>query len=284
MKLTKTFLLLITGLFITMPDVKGQCVSDTTTIYSYTYGDSNYEIVKENKTWVEASACAVERGGKLAEISTQEEQDTLFYHINQAGIIADSTVAPDGGNASYLWLGGNDITEEGKWVWNGNNNSNFTQFWQGTTTGNVVDGLFNNWGNEPDDWNGQDGLGIAFTNWPLGVAGQWNDVDETNKLYYIIEYYHGTTSITESSKKYSNFTFYPNPGIDKITIVIGNDFQITQSTSLGIYDISGKLLLKNSVTTSKFEVDIAGFPTGAYVIALESENEKIAPQKLSVVR
>ena len=31
-------------------------------------------------------------------------------------------------------------------------------------------------------------LGIALNDWPLGVAGQWNDVDIDNSLYYIIEY------------------------------------------------------------------------------------------------
>jgi hypothetical protein len=32
------------------------------------------------------------------------EQDTLFYYLNQTGIVAANTKAPGGGNASYVWL------------------------------------------------------------------------------------------------------------------------------------------------------------------------------------
>ena len=164
-------------------------VSVESTIVEFTYNGKNYEIVKENKTWVASAAFASERGGFLAEINDLAEQNAIFNELGSASIIASNTVAPDGGNASYVWIGGNDITTEGNWFWDGNNDGTGNQFWMGTQSGSPINSLYNNWGNEPDDFgSGQDGLGLALTDWPLGVAGQWNDVAQDNELYFLIEF------------------------------------------------------------------------------------------------
>lgn len=134
--------LLVTGL------VQAQCTPDTANIYSFTYDQSRYEIIKEKLNWRDAAACAVNRGGKLAEIDDQNEQNAIFQNVNNAGILAANTVAPDGGGASYLWIGGNDFLIEGRWVWDGGNSGSSVQFWQGTQTGNAVGGRYNNWGND----------------------------------------------------------------------------------------------------------------------------------------
>ena len=64
----------------------------------------------------------------------------------------------------------------------------FDQFWLGTKSGSSVDGLYNNWGNEPDNYgSGQDALGLALTYWPYGLAGQWNDISQSNSLYFVVE-------------------------------------------------------------------------------------------------
>ncbi len=165
-----------------------QCAS-ATNIYTFTYNGSTYEVVRENKSWIDAAACAVARGGYLAEINDMAEQNAIYTELSSnASIVTGNTIAPDGGGASYVWIGANDLGTEGVWIWDGDNNTTGPQFWQGTTSGNAVGGLYNNWGNEPDNFNNnQDAAGIALTNWPLGVAGEWNDVDHTNTLYYIIE-------------------------------------------------------------------------------------------------
>ena len=62
---------------------------------------------------------------------------------------------------------------------------------------------FCNWGrdtnegqHEPDNWdNNQDATAIAITEWPLGSgnlgqASQWNDLIDSEELYYIIEIEH----------------------------------------------------------------------------------------------
>ena len=180
----------------------GSACANSANIYSFTYGGKSYEVIRENKNWKDASACAVSRGGALVEINDAAEQTEIFTQLSDnANIDLHNTVAPDGGGGSYVWLGGNDLSREGEWVWDGNNDNNSTQFWQGTSTGNAVAGLYNNWGTEPDDWNGQDGLALALTQWPVvggdrGSAGQWNDVAHTNTLYYVIEYPITTKKIT----------------------------------------------------------------------------------------
>lgn len=156
---------------------------------SFTYNNKKYAIILDNKTWVEAATFAVSKKAYLTHINSQKEQEAIYKAIEAEKITASNTVAPDGGGASYLWIGGNDIAEEGKWIWDGDNDENGTQFWQGKKDGSSVDGAYENWGKEPDDYgSGQDALGIAITNWPLGQKSQWNDIKKTNKLYFVIEY------------------------------------------------------------------------------------------------
>lgn len=187
-----------------------QCV-ETSVVHSFTYDGRIYEIIKENKSWADAAACAVERGGYLAEVNSSEEQEAIFEQILVLQIDPEDTKAPDG-YSSYVWLGGNDIVDEGKWIWNGNNDAVSVQFWQGTVTGSAVGGLYNNWGNEPDNsasGTGQDALGLAIIDWPLGNAGQWNDVKHTNELYFIVEY--NTLVLGADTVELSLTTVYPNP-------------------------------------------------------------------------
>ncbi|MGH1384746.1 DUF5018 domain-containing protein [Kordia sp.] len=164
-------------------------------IYTFQYNGKTYELVRENKTWANAAACAVDRGGYLAEINDAAENTAIFNELmNNAGISLNNTVSNSGGAASYVFLGANDIASEGVWVWNGNNDASTTQFWQGDANGSAVGGLYNNWGTEPDNFAGnQDALGIGLNVWPqptggLGVAGQWNDIPASDALYYLIEF------------------------------------------------------------------------------------------------
>lgn len=50
-------------------------------VYTFTYEGHTYEIIKSLKSWADAAACAVERGGYLVEISSQAEQDTVYQYI-----------------------------------------------------------------------------------------------------------------------------------------------------------------------------------------------------------
>ena len=85
------------------------------------------------------------------------------------------------GGGAYLWIGGNDFANEGNWTWDGKNEGNGTQFWDGNgSTGTLVPGQFENWGLnvdlngdfvEPDDFQpGQDALAISLDGWLYGYS------------------------------------------------------------------------------------------------------------------
>ena len=91
-----------------------QACTDTNAIYTFEYDGKNYAIVKDGITWNDATNCTNELGGTLAHIDSQAEQNAIWAEIPNANINNSSTTATDDGNASYLWLGGSDATDEGK--------------------------------------------------------------------------------------------------------------------------------------------------------------------------
>lgn len=257
--------------------VLGQC-ANSSNIYSFVYNGKTYEIIKENKTWADAASCAVERGGILTEINDVSEQNAIYTELisTNANITINNTVAPDGGGGSYVWIGGNDITTEGNWVWDGNNDSNSTQFWMGTSTGSSVGGLYNNWGNEPDDYGGQDALGLSLNGWPLGLASEWNDVNHANTLYYVIE--HPTTLGVEDVEFRNKVKLYPNPVIDFLTI----ETDKTYLANIVIFNSLGQKLriidLEKNVTSKA--IDLSNLNNGVYFIKISSRKGKSTIKKI----
>ena len=166
--------------------------------FQFIFNDHTYQVITTSSSWEAASAAARSKTvngvqGYLAHIDNLQENTAIFDQL-MANISSNdfgNTSSPDGGGAAYVWIGANDISTEGTWVWVDDG----TQFWQGDKNGSPVDGRFNNWsgGNEPDNWNMQDAAGIALTEFPLdipswGVQSEWNDVNINNNLYYVIEF------------------------------------------------------------------------------------------------
>ncbi len=263
-------ILLIVLTIIVSNQINAQNCASPDNIYHFVYNNKSYEIVKQNKTWTDAAACAVERGGYLAEIDDEDEQNQLYHHVkNVAGINPVNTIAPDGGGASYIWLGGNDIAEEGKWIWDGNNDGDGPQFWQGTTSGVPVGGLYNNWGNEPDNWSNQDGLGLAITDWPLGTSGQWNDVDDGNDLYFIIEY-DEVLGVNESLED-EGFIMNPNPAKDLVMLKTSESSCIIKNITV-INSAGSKVLIKDFPNNTKNHVfSLQQFDPGMYIVQVTTE-------------
>lgn len=158
--------------------------------YEFTFGDHSYSIVFENLNWESAAAYASERDGYLTEINSKEEQDTIQQVLLTLTNYYDQTTASDGGDYTHFWIGANDLSDEGAWVWDGNNdNVDVNQFWQGAQDGSSVNDLYNNWGNEPSNGaGGQHAAGIVPVGWTNGDAGTWNDVKESNELFFIVEF------------------------------------------------------------------------------------------------
>ena len=168
------------------------------------FNGHRYKIIKTALSWGDASAAAQSDNGYLANIGSIEENHEIYSRLNR--YIAESeynnTSSTNGGNAAYVWIGASDSDSEGDWIWVNNGQ----QFWTGLNANNggtPIAGQYNNWGHhsgndgaqmEPDNsGNQQDHAAIALTEWQLGSgnlgqASQWNDLNEANLLYYIIEY------------------------------------------------------------------------------------------------
>lgn len=268
---------------------KGQTVSQNN-IHSFEHQGKRYQIITEMKTWIEATEYATNQGGYLAEINNQEEQDAIYNALqnNIPDFSINPPIAQDGGGASYAWIGGNDIQQEGSWVWNGNNNENKTPFWQGGKRGDAIDNQYSNWGttygeqNEPDNYlNNQDGVAIALNNWPQGIgswplgnAGQWNDLAITNKLYFVIEY-----PITTINHKLSNnsIILYPNPTRNYVTIQnTKKDWQ-----KITIYTITGETLLTQKTKEEEtIKINLSNYPKGIYIIECINNKGEIKKNKI----
>ena len=185
-----------------------ECASSIN-IHPFTNGSSNYELVKEKKTWAHAAACAVERGGFLVQIDSSAEQSAVYNAILASGVSSNYNDLDDGGGVSYIWIGATDSKTEGKWLWDGTNSGFGFNFWNGqgdagNDTGAAVQGSYVNWGRtgtnsgtfmEPDNYdNSQDAAAIGLGQWPSGAPfvygnpGQWNDINTANTNYYIIEF------------------------------------------------------------------------------------------------
>lgn len=174
--------------------------------YKFTFNGKKYEIVKEKKTWRDAAMFAYSRNGHLVEIEDQAEQLAIYDAILKSGISPTYTEARDGGDVAYIWIGATDRRHEGNWVWNGANTGKGKAFWNGEGlhgkgNGEAVNNAYENWGrassakpNEPDNSGGkQNAAAIGLAPWPknsgeLGKAGEWNDINEYNQLYFIVEY------------------------------------------------------------------------------------------------
>jgi len=258
----------------------GSDCTNLSNIYAFNYDGRTYEVVKEAKNWEDAAACAVQRGGKLARINDAAEQSAIWNELNNnASIDLTNTVASNGGGASYVWIGGNDLASEGTWIWDGDNDGIGEQFWNGDTNGNPVGGLYSNWGNEPDNSGNQDALAIALTQWPinsgsLGSAGQWNDLKADDSLYFIIEY---PTIVSIKDADLNNVQLYPNP-VNDILNVSGNSriHNILLINSLG----QTMRNIKVAEETKNFQIDFSEIKSGIYFVRILFENGNFITKKV----
>jgi hypothetical protein len=250
----------------------------------FNYNGHSYKIIKELKNFSNAAICAVADGGYLVEIDDAAEQNAIYSAIQSATISSTYHAVGDGGGTSYIWIGASDITTEGTWLWDGDNNGVGTNFWNGqgqagTGMGSAVASAYNNWGqtngsgsnNEPDDYNSnQDAGAIALTGWPsggtaYGTPGQWNDIDKTNTLYYIIEYNSISSGINTLLERDNAVIAYPNPVSNQLTLE-GGFIAISLLNSDG-RRINVAIQSFNSLTT----IDISHLANGVYFLKCTDE-------------
>lgn len=294
MKHTCTLFLIVYFLVFSF-GAKAQC-ADPANIFSFLYDGRTYEIVKEFRTWEGAAACAKDRGGYLVEINTQTEQYAMYEAIiGGAGIASNYTTVADGGGIAYLWIGATDKYNEGTWVWDGIDANSGDTFWtgqgsNGTGGGSAVGGAYINWGgfstgtpNEPDDFSGQDAAAIALAGWPsgtnsLGSAGEWNDININNGIYYIIEY-DANMGIRDYRKDNSKFLIYPSPVKDYLHIEIKK--ANTTITEICIYNPLGELVMTEKFKNSSLcRLDLHELNSGLYFARILMANGESSTRKI----
>ncbi len=126
----------------------------------------SYVICRDNEYWEAAQDACAQMGAHLAAVDDLEENGRLIKLANEH-------------DASDYWLGGNDLDDEGTWVWDGTGQT----FWQGGEDGAAVDGGFTNWDEEePNETSGSDCL-LKLTDIP-----GWHDRDCEDEEDYICEF------------------------------------------------------------------------------------------------
>jgi hypothetical protein len=291
MKISYTFSLALSFFSVAL---FAQC-ADSSDIYSFTYAGKNYQVVKEAKSWTNASTCAVARGGYLVHIDSQGEQTAVYNAITVgAGVSSTYASVSDGGNIAYVWIGATDRHTEGTWSWDGDYNNSGPNFWtgQGTAgagTGAPVNSSYVNWGGtglgtaeEPDDYLGiQDCGAMGLATWPHGSAGEWNDLSGLNTLYYVIEYEDTVLGIKNNTQNFQS-QLYPNPASDFLNISIDPSKQISD---LKMYNQMGELVYASAeIKTNETSVNVSNFAEGIYFITLTFSDGEIESQKISITR
>jgi len=153
-----------------------------------TYQGHVYKFYSDRLTWTAAKDFAEDLDGYLVIINNSFENEFIKSNING---LSFSGSAGDGGGAKYVWLGGSDSNVESQWKWvDGTSvplNNSTNKYW-GDGAGHGAGG------SEPDNFDNQDCLAIGLEGWPTfdpgyyGSKGQWNDIDCSNRLGFIVEF------------------------------------------------------------------------------------------------
>ncbi len=256
--------------------------------YGFTYAGKTYKIITTQKTWQQAVDWAMSTNGYLAEIGSQEEQDSIYAAVVASGISTTYTAVPDGGGVAYLWIGATDEDIEGFWQWDGDNNGVGLNFYNGegdagSGNGAAEGGAYIHWGGstasggsstmEPDDFNNnQDYAAMALAPWPagsgaLGIAGEWNDLSGTNTLYFIVEY-DNSANIIEPQNEFRLTLWKKEISCTEII------------EEIQIYNVQGQLVLNLNPNSKSFQIDLE--ETGLFFYTVRTKEGIIRKGKLLI--
>ena len=113
----------------------------------FEHGGHTYKLVETPATWDDARVAAEamslgDQPGYLARIDSAAENTALLEaalnHLSEEQIA--ESMANDDSGAAFIWLGGSDAAQEGRWAWVNNDE----QFWAGDFNGSPVEGRFAN--------------------------------------------------------------------------------------------------------------------------------------------
>lgn len=109
---------------------------------------------------------------------------------------------------------------------------------------------------------------FSSANYGYLVAGGAGDLMVTTDICALAEG-NGTVAISETNNSTNDLLFYPNPakGIITIESPVSKGFYT-------LYDLSGKLMIKGTVSASKFEIDLGSISSGVYIFSVTGEGHE----------
>jgi uncharacterized delta-60 repeat protein len=193
----------------------------------YAINGHSYQLTKASMTWDNAEAEAVAHGGHLVSINSSEENQWLLNTF--------------GGNR--LWIGFNDIAQEGSWVWTDGSPKTFTKWAPG----------------EPSNSKGSEDVAELYGLTTSTSYGKWNDVPATGTKYGIIEYATlldgiaptlisstpGNNALNSAVESNIALTFSERVQVGSGNIIITNG---TDKRTIAITDSSQVTIADNTVT------------------------------------
>ncbi len=151
----------------------GKGIGDRANDWIRNPANGHYYKMTPSISWTDGNTLAGQWGGYLATINDAAENQwvqTMF-----------------GPYAGEIFIGANDILNEGQWVWT-ENNANF--FNGNYSSGSTVAPWYSNWNtNEPNDAGNED-AGVFYSS-----TGKWNDLSATSTRYCLVETSTGRLNI-----------------------------------------------------------------------------------------
>ena len=234
----------------------------------FTISGRPYRLITSLRNFAAAQADAVTKGGQLAHIDSQAENDAIMAAISAA--VPSGSTASDGGGVKYVWMGGTE-SPEGTFAWL---DAAASPFWTGGKTGAATAGVFTNWGRntagaagpEPDNSGGtQNRAAMALVAWPssgtskIGQPGQWNDIRDTNTLAYVIEFdgIWATFRMTHGGTAKGSFTAKLH--YDKVPLTVASFIGLAQGTQTFVDEKNGTIAMRPYFNGLKCHRIIQGF-------------------------
>ena len=101
------------------------------------------------------------------------------------------------------------------------------------------------------------------------TTGRGIDLGKIGNNSEIVMLYTPVDGVAVSSFNQSNINIYPNPATDQITV------EGTQGATVNIYDITGKVLLTNTMYSDRETINVSQLSAGVYIVELQDQKSKI---------
>ena len=109
--------------------------------------------------------------------------------------------------------------------------------------------------------NSQERLGV----WSLPKADNSFSTPAPSSVKIVV----GSTGIAGSESGSKSIRFYPNPVTDKLTVQSANQ----PLKTVGIYDVSGKLLFQTEGNGLQQEIELSDYKAGIYILRVKTSKE-----------